>query len=428
MKFSLGKRSQANLISNLPFLYTRWLAICAQMLGVVLATSYADISLPMQSMVIVIATSLGINIVATVKHRGHPIDEGTALFYIIFDIIQYSTLLYLSGGIENPFCRLLIVPPLMAAVSLSGRSVFVTVCGGIIALSLLHRYALPLSWPVEGILLSQNERNFAFFTDICMMVLIPSVIWRASSDTLRMQKAFVLTQDLVSQRREQLALGALAAAAVHELGSPLSTIAIIAKEMHSELDDRHPLKRDADILLSQSNRCRDILADIARNPERTEDLRQPVPLNEILTELVEDSYAKAPSKQAHITQNIGDMPTFRKSPNLLYALSNIIDNAMSFARSRIDIEVTERGDDVLLFIKDDGPGFDGEILRSVGKPYISRRQDKDTPHMGLGIFISSLLIEESGGSIEFGNDPRGGASVLISWNRAALGQKLKPVQ
>jgi two-component system sensor histidine kinase RegB len=247
-----------------------------------------------------------------------------------------------------------------------------------------------------------------------------------AEEARRMSDALAATQMALDREHRLSALGALAAAAAHELGTPLGTIAVAAKELSREAPKGSALAEDVALILSQSERCREILARLAHRPEMTEPehplLRRP--LNLIVAAAAEPHHFAAPAITLDIRSS-GDPaeePRLEDRPALLHGLGNLIQNALQFAARRVLVEISWDNKEVTIMIRDDGPGFPPEILDQIGDPYLSLREEdlEGKVHMGLGIFIAETLLQRTGATLRFSNPPVGGAEVAIRWKRATL--------
>jgi len=406
--------SAYGLVNNRPLIITRWLAIATQLFAILWGQFQLGFNIPVMPMLAVVLASFLLNLFAVFAHPSQSISERAAAWYFTLDIIQFTALLFFSGGIQNAFCKLMVVPLVLAASCLRAVYVLPLTLLSVSSLIFLYYFFIPIDWPDPQPVYNPLGRNLALYSNIIIMVFLTGIIWRAAVEKARMQRALNATNSALSRRRESLALGALAAAAVHELGSPLSTIAIIAGEMQKELPADHPLKKDADLLASESRRCRGILADLARRPERSEEMEMPVSLESLLYELVENSDDKPPEIAVTVTTQGDRNPMFKKTPALMYGLGNLVDNALAFAITRVDMTIRQNDQSIVLQICDDGPGFQEDILKSIGQPYISSR-GYQTPHMGLGIFVAIQLLEQEGARLEFQNGPSHGACVIVMW-------------
>jgi two-component system sensor histidine kinase RegB len=237
------------------------------------------------------------------------------------------------------------------------------------------------------------------------------------SETRRATQALAAAQAALGREQRLAAVGALAAATAHELGTPLGTIHLVANEIAAEITPDDPLAEDVSLLVGEVARCRDILKQLSARTE-PEDLH--APLSRLspaaLVESVVQRYRRDGVEVEIVTVG-DDVPVLPRTPEVLHGLANVLQNAIQFARTRVDIQITAHPDTLDMAITDDGPGFPAAILDHLGEPYISTRA-RDGSHMGLGIFIAITLLERSGAALEFGNRAEGGASVHIRWPRA----------
>jgi len=342
-------------------------------------------------------------------------DRGAAA-YLAFDIVQLAVMLYLTGGLDNPFALLFLVPVTISATILSLRSALYLGVLAVFCVSFLAVYHVPLPWPAPGFELPRIYAAAIWISLVLGTVFLMFYAWRVAEETRRMSDALAATQTYLSQERELSALGSLAAAAAHELGTPLGTITLVVKELLHGQPEGGEVHADLELLNGEVARCRTILASLARNPSAGVDpavsqLRFDALINDISGGYGDDETVVA--VHAHVTT---PAPLIRRSPELLQGLGNLIENATEFARSQVDLEYTWDDDQVELTISDDGPGFAANIIGLLGDPYISTRPDSG--RMGLGVFISKTLLERTGAALHFFNQGRGlGATVVIRWPR-----------
>src|SRR5207248_296552 len=252
-------------------------------------------------------------------------------------------------------------------------------------------------------------------------VFISSYTWSVAAEARRLRDAVAATQLALAREQRVSAVGGLAAAAAHELGSPLATIAVVAKELARELPPDSPHLEDATLLLSQSERCRRILAELTQQP--AEDSGSPYERLPI-SALVEAAGELSHDPRVRLIFATTGAPTeaeplVRRSPEIMHGLNNLIQNAVQFARREVSVTIYWDAVIVTVEVADDGPGFPAHLLGRLGEPYLSTRSG-EASHMGLGIFIAQSLLERSGAELTFDNLVDGGAHVVISWNRANL--------
>jgi two-component system, sensor histidine kinase RegB len=402
----------------------RWVAIAGQALAILTVHYGLGFHLPLVPAFAVVAGSVLLNLVLIVYRQvARRLGERYAALCLGYDILQLAILLYLTGGLQNPFSILILAPVTVAATILSRRPVIVLSVFAVAAISALALWHLPLPWRSDpGPLVFPPEIIVGIWTALVLATLfIAGYTWSVAQDARRLRDAVAATQLALAREQRVSAVGALAAAAAHELGSPLATIAVVAKELAHELPPDSPHAEDAALLMSQSERCRRILAELSQRPE--EDGGSPYTRLPI-SALVE---AAAAPHQEHGVRLIfataggpvEDEPQVRRSPEILHGLNNLIQNAVQFADREVTVTTFWDPATVTVEIGDDGPGFPIHLLGRLGEPYLSTRAGA-ADHMGLGIFIAQSLLERSGATLAFDNLEEGGAHVAISWNRANL--------
>jgi two-component system sensor histidine kinase RegB len=370
----------------------------------------------------VVASSALLNLVLIVLRQwAARLGARDAALYLGYDILQLAVLLYLTGGLQNPFAILILAPVTVAATILSRRSVIALSVLAVAAISVLALRHMPLPWRAEPLVFPPELVLGIWIALVLATVFIGAYTWSVAQGARRLRDAVAATQLALAREQRISAVGALAAAAAHELGSPLGTIAVVAKELVRELPDDSPHAEDAALLLSQSERCRRILAELAHQPE--EDGGSPYTRLPI-SALVEAAAAPYRNQGVRLIlatagEPTGEEPLVRRSPEIMHGLNNLVQNAVQFAAREISITIFWDAATVTVELDDDGPGFPLHLLGRLGEPYLSTRAGV-TDHMGLGIFIAQSLLERSGARLVFDNLAEGGAHVAISWNRANL--------
>jgi two-component system sensor histidine kinase RegB len=406
-------------------LLVRWVAVVGQAVTLLVVNLGLGYALPIVPAMAVVAASALLNVIGMVA-RGTTarLGEIEAASYLAYDIVQLGVLLFLTGGLENPFAILAIAPVTVAATVLSRPSIIGLSALTVTAISLLAVYHLPLPWQGEPPAFSPLFVLGAWVALIFAALFIAGYIWTVAEEARRMRDAFAATQLALAREQRVSAVGALAAAAAHELGSPLATIAVVAKELARDLPPGSPHAEDAALLLSQSERCRMILADLAQ--QRVSESGSPyarLPIS-ALVEAAGEPYRARNVRVIYATGAGGagpsaEEPQVARSPEIMHGLGNLIQNAVTFARREV-IVTTDWGErEITVEVVDDGPGFSANVLARIGEPYISGRSG-EAQHMGLGIFIAQSLLERTGAKLGFGNLADGGAQVMVEWPRAAL--------
>jgi two-component system sensor histidine kinase RegB len=376
----------------------------------------------------VISASAAHNLALRIRFpASHRLSDNAATLLLGFDILQLAALLYLTGGLENPFSLLFLGPVLISATALPPER---TLALGFLAigcatlLALAHR---PLPWGGGP----PPQLPFLYVSGIWTAILLGIgftgvYAWRVAEEARQLAQALAATELVLAREQHLSQIDGLAAAAAHELGTPLATIALVAKELDLQVPKDSPLADDVALLREQVARCRAILAKLTSLSEEEgtgflESMR--------LSHLVED--IAAPHRSFGIAievqcQGEGPEPVGRRNPGLLYGLANLVDNAVDFAAGRVAIEARWTAAEVRITIRDDGPGFAPEVLLRVGEPYVTTRgpgrDDGSGSGLGLGLFIAKTLIERSGAQLILTNAvaPASGAIVRIVWPRAAF--------
>ncbi len=406
----------------------RWLAVVGQSVAVVIVSFQLDFPLPVTLCFALIGVSAWLNLFLAFRYPpNHRLTELAALGILTFDVLQLAGLLYLTGGMTNPFAMLLIAPVIISATSLPVRHTLLLAGFVVVAATLLVFFHLALPWYPDAPL----SIPFVYVVGMWLAVVSSLVFtgmyaFRVAREARLLADALSATE-LVLQREQHLsALDGLAAATAHELGTPLATIALVAKEMERELPDDHALRDDVELLRSQSERCRDILRRLTSLPSEGEKHIARMPLTSLIDEV------SAPHREFGIEivpeprECFGAEPVWRRNPGVMYGLGNLVENAVDFARETVHLRWSWNNDVVRITIVDDGPGFPPEILDRIGEPYTTTRGAGEAGSLGgglgLGLFIAKTLLERSGAVIQFTNssEPGFGAQVTIVWPRKAL--------
>lgn len=411
----------------------RWLAVLGQTLAVVVVGVLLRFPLPLGWCLAVIALSAWLNILLSLRWRsGVRLPERYATLLLAYDILQLSALLYLTGGMANPFSFLLIVPVTVSAATLPIER---TLLLGALALGVsaaLTYWRLPLPWPFDqSIALPQLYIVGMWAAVACGMAFSALYAWRTASETRAMSKALAETESILAREQQLSALDGMAAAAAHELGTPLATIHLVASELKRGLADPSQLDEDIDLLFTQSARCREILARLSDPDTRADAMFARQTLPAMIEEII------APLREGRVVISVDQPegagapePVMRRNPGIRYGLGNLISNAHDFARTRVDISLEWTADSIAVVIADDGPGFSADIIDRLGEPFVTTRRLPEAMAraqggeggMGLGFFIAKTLLERSGARVSLANRPHPdhGAIVRVDWSRATI--------
>ena len=406
----------------------RWLAIAGQTITVVVVGFVMDLPIPFAACFGLIALSAWLNVLVGLATSGQRLaTDREASAHIAFDILQLSGMLYLTGGILNPFSLLLIGPAVLAAATLPVRDVVALGLLAILACTALAIQALPLPAPqAEPFDPPLINRVGAVIARVLGIAFCAGYAWQAAREAARMELALDTAHTVLAREQRLSALGALAAAAAHELGTPLATITIVAKEMVREAPPG-PLRDDAELLMSQAARCRDILQGLTRAPDAGDQVHERMSLLQMVQEAIEP-HARGPQVRVEaVVSGPPDEPPpdIWRLPEVLHALTAFVENAVDFARSEILVTARFDARHISVQVRDDGPGFAPEVLAKLGEPYVTSRPGAETMRsghvgMGLGFFIAKTLLERTGAAVDFRNGRGGGAVVTARWPRAAI--------
>ncbi|WP_245602326.1 ActS/PrrB/RegB family redox-sensitive histidine kinase [Fodinicurvata fenggangensis] len=415
-------------------IFIRWVAVLGQTLALLVVQAGLGFDVPLVPAALIIGALAFMNLLTAVRHRGTVwLGDGVASLYLIGDLIQLTALLAITGGLQNPFTILILAPVVVSAATLSRRSTIKLAVVAILGIMLLGIWYLPLPWPYPEFYLPSLYVAGILIAMILAVVFIAAYVSSLALEARRMADALGASQLALAREQRLSSLGALAAAAAHELGSPLATIAVVAKELERELpsgSESDHLREDVSLLRLESERCRRILSELASRPDEDKD----TPYHLLpLTGLIEA--AAAPFLRDDIDFRIHaepavdpdyspeQQPFLPRDPGLMHGLGTLLQNALQFARQQVTVTLDWDDSEIRIHIEDDGPGFDEAVLGDLGDPYVStsgRDERADEDHMGLGIFIARTLLSRLGARVSFTNRSEGGAQVAITWPRSII--------
>lgn len=404
----------------------RWLAVFGQTSAVVVVRYWFGFPLPLGGCFALIALSAWINIALRLRFPSSlRLDPNWATVLLAYDILQLVGLLYLTGGLQNPFAILLLGPVMVSATALPPDKTFLLgalVLAAATALIFVHQ---PLPWfPGRSFNVPLHYVGGVWIALVSALLFMAFYSFRVAEEARQLADALAATE-LVLQREQHLsALDGLAAAAAHELGTPLATIALVAKELERELPADAPHADDIRLIRSQSQRCREILAKLTSLSSEPEDHLGRMPLSHVLEEVT------APHRDFGVAIDIARAgpppePVAPRNPGLLYGLGNLVENAVDFAEARVQLRAEWSEATVAVIILDDGPGFAPEVIDRLGEPYVTTRRP-DGPAgggehggLGLGFFIATTLLQRTGAKVTLANrrPPEKGARVSVVWPR-----------
>ncbi len=417
----------------------RWVAIFGQITAITVAQHTYHVQLELGLCFLAIGVSVMGNLTAILLFpRNKRLSEYENFLMVLFDLLQLSFLLYLTGGLNNPFALLLVGPVTISANVMSTRSTLIIGSVAVVLATLLAQFHMPLRTDLGLVLDIPEVLLFGNWAAIVIaIVFLGAYSHRVSSEVQSMSEALAATHMALAREQKLTDLGGVVAAAAHELGTPLATIKLTSAELIEELDDRPDLKEDAALIREQADRCRDILRDMGRAGKDDLHLRQ-APLSTVIHEAAEPHIHRG--KLVHFDEGPGEegdvqQPSILRKPEIIHGLRNLIQNAVDFARSEVWVEAEWTPQRITVSIMDDGRGYPSHVIGRIGDPFMrSRRTETDgqaRPEyegMGLGLFIAKTLLERSGAGLDFANgaDPyqtltdqpdRRGAIVRVTWPR-----------
>ena len=406
----------------------RWAAVGGQMLALLAARFLLGFDVPLLSCLGVITLAVLFNLALVLALPPQRVlRQWEAALQLGFDIVQLGLLLMLTGGVGNPFTVLLIVPVILGASSLEGRHPYTLTAMAVAVVLLLAALADSLPWLGGTPLVLPPLYHWAAALAVIVGIVVASAYARrAAAESARMELALHAAEIVLAREQRMSALGGLAAAAAHELGTPLATIAVVAKEMALECPPGS-LREDAELVSSQAQRCRDILRRLAEAPETDDAVHSRISLAQLLQEVAGPEDPEDPLRIEWSVVGPPDTspPELIWHPEVAPALTSFLENAMDFARTEVRLVGRYDEHSVAIEVRDDGPGFAPEIFAKLGEPYVtSRPSGENSPSghlgMGLGFFIAKTLLERTGAVVEFRNARGGGAVVTIRWSRSVI--------
>jgi two-component system sensor histidine kinase RegB len=417
----------------------RWFGVIGQLVTVVFVYWGLGFAFPVGLCLALIAISAWVNVFLRVLYPArYRLSPAFATAVLAWDIAELAALLYLTGGIENPFTFLIVAPVTVSAATLPARNTVLLGILAVVAAALLVELHLPLPWSIEEALSLPRLYKIGMVASVVAgMIFLALYAARLSKEARQMSAALAATEHVLAREQKLHALDGLAAAAAHELGTPLATISLVTKELEREAV-RLPaeVREDVTLLRAQAERCREILRKLTRRPSERDPHHASLPVTQLIQE------AAAPYRdlgtRLEISARADDTapdearrePVGERRPGVIYGLGNLIENAVDFARDRVEITARWSDREVIVAITDDGPGFSADIMDTLGDPYVTTRaqsqrkaeDNSEATGLGLGFFIAKTLLERSGARLALENraPPQRGAVVRITWSREAF--------
>ncbi len=414
--FSLTKSTYINL---------RFIAITGQLITINLIYYFFNFKFDLTSGNLIILVGLLSNLYLLYINKNTQLLDKIAFVFLLFDILQLSCLIFLTGGIANPFSIFLIIPTIFASSNLGFKSNLLLVSTTIIAIIFLTFFNQPLPYPVNEHFHVDAYYYYSIPTSLIIALIFLNYFALSFGKESRIKKeALNKMEEIMSKEHELLSLGGQAAAAAHSLGTPFSTMKIISSDLLKQFKNDAEVKKDLDLLVSQIERCSDILKKLSLDPNIEDDfIDRDLTIADYISEIIK-SFRETSKKEFILNfDQYSNALKITKSIEIVYGLRNFIGNANKFSKSKVFINLKSDSDVTEIIIEDDGEGYSNDVLRKIGEPYIKSYKSsiKSKSGLGLGIFIGKTLLEKNYASILCRNSKtRGGAEVNIKWKNKNL--------
>ena len=414
--FSLKKSTYINL---------RSIAIIGQLITINMIYFIFDFKFDLILANLIILIGILSNFYLLYINKNTQLLDKTAFLFLLIDILQLSCLIYLTGGIINPFSIFLILPTIFSSSNLGFKTNFLLVIITIIIIIFLTFFNQPLPYPINEHFHVDSYYYYSIpISQIVALIFLNYFALTFGKESRIRKEALNKMEEIMSKEHELLSLGGQAAAAAHSLGTPFSTIKIISSDLLKQFKENADVKKDLDLLLSQIERCGEILKKLTLNPTIEDNfIDRDLTILDYLNEIIK-SFRETSDKEFIINfDQYSNIINITKSIEIVYGLRNFIGNANKFSKSKVFINIKSDSDVTEIIIEDDGEGYPKDVLRKIGEPYIKSYKSsiKSKSGLGLGIFIGKTLLEKNYANILCRNSKiRTGAEVNIKWKNKDL--------
>ena len=405
----------------------RWLAALGQLAAIFIVGQGLEFGLPVIPCIAIIGFSALVNLALQIAFNPmQRLEPVYAAALLALNIVELAGLLFLTGGLQNPFSFLFLAPVLISATALPIRLTIALGCLAVACASVLVFFHLPLPWDADDPLVLPPIYLFGVWLSILVAIGVTSLYaFQVTEEARKLSDALAATELVLAREQHLTQIDGLAAAAAHELGTPLSTIFLIARELESTVKEPQ-FAGDLKTLREQAQRCRDILGKITQLSSSGAPFDR-MKLSTLIEELVAPHRDFGIAIKVRLAVAATREPIGARNPAILYGVGNILENAVDFANQTVEVNAWWNAETVEMVISDDGPGIAPDMLNRIGEPYLSRRRAADEAQnghsgLGLGVFIARTLLERTGAKVTFTNRvfPDHGAVVQIVWPRAAF--------
>ena len=421
-----AQTSKTNFFNKSTYINLRWIGILGQFITINSVKFIFDFDFDFILANIIIFVGIFSNLLLIYFIKKVYLSNNIASSFLILDILQLSALLYLSGGILNPFSIFLLIPSVFSSLSLNLKTNLILIIFTILSIVFLTFNFQDLPSPLNEFKVNQHYFYSIPLSLIIALIFLSYFALTFGKESQARKEALDKIQEVISKEHELVSLGGQAAAAAHSLGTPLSTIKLITHELSKQFRNNNEVKKDIELLVSQVDRCNDILKKLTLNPTIEDDfIDKDLSIYDYVREII-NSYEKISNKNFNldVEQNT-NIFKIRKSIEIVYGLRNFIGNANKFSKNNVYITIKSDSEISEIIIEDDGPGFPKDVLNKIGEPYIKslNQKNNDKSGLGLGIFIGKTLLEKNRAKILFRNsETRGGAEIKIEWlNKNLIG-------
>ena len=414
--YSLNKSTYINL---------RWIGIIGQFLTINIVYFFFKFQFNIYLTNLIIILGVISNLILVYFYQKNILSNRASFIFLLADILQLGTLIYLTGGILNPFSIFLIIPSVFSSSNLNLKASLTLICLTILSIIILTFHHIELTYPGANKILVNNFYYYAIPTSLIIaLIFLNYFAITFGRESILRKEALDKLEQVIAKEHELVSLGGQAAAAAHSLNTPLSTIKVISQDMYKQFKDQKDIKKDIELLVSQVERCGQILKKLSLNPSQEDDfINQELSISEYVSEIIK-SFREISDKEFIINLS-QDANSFKISKiiEIIYGIRNFIGNANKFAKKKIYVSIKSNNETTEISIEDDGDGYPKDILGKIGEPYIksSSNKDSDKSGLGLGIFIGKTLLERNKAKVICRNSKtRPGAEVIISWKNTFL--------
>jgi two-component system, sensor histidine kinase RegB len=417
--------SKYHSLKKSTYISLRWIGILGQLISINFVYFYFNFGFDYVASNLIVFFGIISNLYLIIIYKKTQLSDSSALIFLIIDILQLGSLLYLTGGISNPFVIFLIIPSVFASSNLSFKTNLLLVVTTILIIILLTFKSKDLPTPISNHF--HVDAYYYFSIPLALIIALVFLNYFAiifGSESKLRKEALNKMEEVMAKEHEMLSLGGQAAAAAHSLGTPLSTIKIISQELKEQLKDRDDIIQDVELLSSQVERCNQILKKLSLNPIEEDDfIDEDFSIKDYLKEIVL-SFKETSNKEfiLNLDQD-SNSRKMTKSIEIVYGLRNFIGNANKFSKNKIFINLKSDNEFTEITIEDDGDGYPNYILSKIGEPYLKNtsQSEKSKTGLGLGIFIGKTLLEKNFAIVNCRNSKtRDGAEVIIKWKNKEL--------